>query len=177
MPRTDIIRAQRAVLELQLAALTKNRFKTNSIVQIDEHIGVRINGTPVPGLRTQDFTILCFLARHALAFPGAPLSVDEIIRSLGEELPRLAPLGMSWVDPHAKAIHRATHRLRLALKKQLQDPALVESVDGRKGYRLSTPAMNVWITGYQGGSGELTTQPVPAPRLPKRVLGGRISDR
>ena len=160
-----------ALIELQLAAHFKHRFRSNDIVQIDERGGIRVNGATLCGLKAQDFIVLRILALHAHAHPGDPISVPEIIAAVRAD--SLAPnsLGLSWVDPHDKVIHDAVYRLRQALKNVGLNIALIERIS-RKGYRLSTPATNILLSVQTGGSGGLRAQTPRSPRVRKKERVG-----
>ena len=167
MPKSLLNSINAEFIERQLAAHFKYDFRSNAIVQIDDRRGVQINGRTLSGLKSQDFIVLRILARHALAFPGTPIAVEEIIDALGGGTRRLNTHGMSWGGPTDKAVHDSTYRIRRALEKAGQNSELIETIS-RKGYRLSTPAMNISLSVPAEDSGELRMQAPRSPRLRRR---------
>lgn len=159
-------------IERQLAAHFKHRFRSNAIVQLDERRVIRVNGVTLCNLKAQDFIVMRILALHALAQPGAPISVPEIIAIIDAESVARNSLSLSMVDASDKIIHDAVYRLRHALKDVSLNTALIERIPG-KGYRLSTPAMNISLSVSSGGSGVLRAQTSRSPRLGKKERVGR----
>ena len=157
-------------IDRQVAAQQKHDFRSNAIVQIDDHIGVQINGRSLSSLKSQDLSVLRILARHALTYPGAPMAVADIIEALGGGSHKLNAHGMNWAGPTDKAVHDSTYRIRRALKKAGLNSALIERIS-RKGYRLSTPAMNISLSVQTEGSDEPRPQAPRSPRLLRREHG------
>ena len=134
----------KTLIERQRAALTKHQFRTNDLVQIGDYPFVRINGTPLLGLKSHDRTVLLILALQAMIMPGAPVATKEIVQVIANGNDWLASRGMSWSTPKAEEVHRAICRVRSTLWRKGFNPVLIQSVAG-PAYRLSTPAMNVTI--------------------------------
>ena len=101
----------------------------------------RVNSKPVK-LGQHARIILLLLAARAIESPGDYFKTDEILRELTRRERILGALHLSWVKPTEAQLHSAISELRQALEDCGLDRNLIESVHG-KGYRLSTPAMNI----------------------------------
>ena len=138
-PKSDNAR----FLARQEAAQLKHDYLTNDIVNIHWHQPLRVNGRPLK-LSSHGRTLLLLLAARATEFPGDCMPTEDIIAALVRGKRLLGDLRMSWNNPTHAQVHSAVRDVRLALEKNKLNTALVELVSG-KGYRLSTPAMNVVI--------------------------------
>ncbi len=125
------------LVKIQLGLIGKRRLQTNDIVEISGRM-VRINADPLLGLKTHDLAVLLVLAQESPS--GSPLTAKEIVSHIEA---KVLPEGLSWIDPQPEQVHAAVWRLRNALASNAD---LIESVQGL-GYRLSTPHVNVTITG------------------------------
>ena len=126
-------------LKSQLALFGKHQLRTNDIVEIiaDRRM-VRINGVPLFGLKSNDLDLLLVLALESPS--GLPLTAKEIMNRI--EAGAL-PQGFGWKDPQPEQIYNAVWRLRTVLGR---NEDLIEKIQGL-GYRLSTPHVNVLVTG------------------------------
>ena len=125
------------------AALTKHGFTTNDIIMIPGRLRVSVNGIRLK-LGDHAFSLLLLLAERTLTAPGDYVATAAAIRAIESNQGRLGALEMSWMHPTGESVHRAVCELRAALKKEKLNQALVELVRG-EGYRLNTPAENIWI--------------------------------
>lgn len=138
-PKSDSAR----YLARQEAAQQKHGYLTNDIVNISWHQPPRVNGRPLK-LSTHGLTALLLLAERAVEFPGDYVPTEDIILAIEKGKRLLGNLKMSWNNPTPNQVHAAVNNVRRAIRKTGLNPDLVESVQG-KGYRLSTPAMNIVI--------------------------------
>lgn len=128
-------------LERQLAAQQKHGLLTNSIVRIAGRQHPSVNGKPLK-LTLHAFTVLLLLAARAIESPGDFFSTEDIVKEIETRGDLLGELELSWQKPTGGEVHSAVSALRKTLAKQRLNRNLIESVPG-KGYRLSTPAMNI----------------------------------
>ena len=140
----------RRFIERQLAALQKYDLKTNEIVQLSVRQPPRVNGKALT-LKTHARTVLLFLAAHAIEHPGDYFTTPDLIFAIESRTRVLGEMRMSWSKPTAEQIYSAVCELRRALRKKKLNVELIESEIG-KGYRLSTPAMNIFTDGPDGES-------------------------
>ena len=148
-------------LEQQLAAQERYNLLTNDIVKISGRQPPRVNGKPL-ALKTHARTVLLFLATQAIDHPGDYFSTDDIVLAIERRGRALGELKMSWNQPTPGQIFSAVSQLRSALGKNRLNENLVESVRG-KGYRLSTPAMNI-LYDFPGGENLARLSEGPFPR-------------
>lgn len=151
-------------LERQLAAQAKHSLRTNAIVKLAMRQPPRVNSKPIK-LGQHALIVLLLLAARAIKSPGDYFSTPEILRELARRQRLLGELELSWVNPSEAEVHSAISALRQAVAKCGLDRNLIESVHG-KGYRLSTPAMNIL-----GDDSDPTNPAVLLPPSPVRGLG------
>jgi hypothetical protein len=119
--------------------------KTNDIVTLITGGGerkVRINALYIP-LDNREFLVLKALAAgHAELTPKVFLSTNSILEKV--EVYR-SELGMQnlWHYPTAEDVRRAIMALRRKIRDAGGNPELIESGRRTKGYRLSTPDVEV----------------------------------
>jgi DNA-binding response OmpR family regulator len=144
----------RFIERLEVAQL-KHDFATNDIVRASLRQAPRVNGRPLD-LGTHGLTLLLLLAARAKRIQGDFLSTEEIVLALEHERRTLGAMRMSWETPTKASVYSAVTEIRAALEKNGLNGNLIELVTG-KGYRLSTPAMNIIIDAPgSDGLGELT---------------------
>lgn len=160
-------------IERQESAHLKHDFATNDIVRASVRQAPRVNGRPLE-LGTHGLTLLLLLAGRAKKAQGDFLSTEEIVQALDYERRTLGEMGISWETPTKGSVYSAVAEIRMMLLKSGLNGNLIELVSG-KGYRLSTPAMNIIIDAPGAdGLGRLTLKPfdggngdsLPADRRP-----------
>lgn len=130
-------------LDRQEAAQLKHDFLTNDIVKLRGRQAPRVNGRPLK-LSTHGQTLLLLLAARAVKYPGDYFTAEDLVLAIERGRRILGDLRLSWDRPTPGHVYSAISNVRAALQKRKLNEALVERVTG-KGYRLSTPAMNVVI--------------------------------
>ena len=151
-------------LERQLTAQAKHSLRTNAIVKLAMRQPPRVNSKPIK-LGQHARIILLLLAARAIESPGDYFKTEEILRELTRRERILGALHLSWVKPTEAQLHSAISELRQALEDCGLDRNLIESVHG-KGYRLSTPAMNIL-----GDDSAPDNLPALLPLFPQHGLG------
>ncbi len=152
-------------IERMEMAHMKHHFRTNDVVRVTGLQSPRVNGKALD-LSTHGLTLFLLLAERAKAAEGDFVSSDDIIKALQAGQRVLGHMKMSWDSPSKAAIYTAVSDLRRVLRKSRLNENLIELANG-KGYRLSTPAMNIIID--VPGAGELA-------RLTMRPFDGDSDD-
>lgn len=121
----------------------KHGYLTNALVKIRGRQAPRVDGRPLK-LSGHGHALVLLLAARAVAFPGDYFTSDELVLALERGQRVLGGLELSWARPTPANLYTAVKDARHALTRWKLSKSLIEHVLG-KGYRLSTPAMNVVI--------------------------------
>jgi len=132
----------------QIARLREMKFKTHDVLILRGALygerTLQVSGLSALSLGQRPFLVLKILVRHALANPGAYLSVHEIVNALLED-PIRQNAGI-WEDVVPEDVHKTIRGLRESLEEAGGNPRLIElSRSYGAGYRLSTPCSNIFL--------------------------------
>jgi hypothetical protein len=149
------IATQAAALRAQLDNLAAFTYKTNDVVCLKgalegDHY-LQVNGLPPITLGKRAFLVLRILARHAVARPGAFMTISEMLDAVSEHPGVCANQKEAtfWNNPIAEDIHKAVSTLRDEIENAGGNRLLIESSETYGGgYRLSTPHYNIIVEDF-----------------------------